>query len=677
MDKRAILIVEDEAIVAADLAGKLVQLGYEVAGSVARGEEAIDLADHVRPDLVLMDIKLEGPLDGIETAEAIRRKHDVPIIYLTAHSDAATLARARLSEPFGYILKPFEERELATNIEMALYKHELDRQTREQRDQLLARAEELQAANEALRSSRTGALNLMEDALEARSRAEQVSEELRREIAERMRVEDALREGEQLLRDVIDGSPAPIFLKDRDGKFITINSSLERMLGMSRQELKGKTDYDIAPKEVADYWRSHDREVMATGKAIQIEEVADLQDGHHIFLANKFPLVNARGQVYGVGAISHDITDRKKADEALRESERRYRSLFENMMHGFAYCKMLYDDVGRPLDFLYLGVNNAFGRLTGLEDVIGKRVTEVIPGIKELHPELFEIYGRVASTGQSEKFEIELLPLRVWLAVSVYSIEKDHFVAIFDNITERKHAEEELHKLAEDLKRSNADLQQFAYIASHDLQTPLRNVEGFVKMLARRYRGKLDEKADEFIEYISSGVKDMQVLIMDILEYSKVGSGDKTLSVIDTSLCIGKAISNLSEEIEEKKAEIVLTEPFPSVLGDPLQLTSLFQNLIGNAIKFCGGRPLINISVEKKGREYVFSVRDNGIGINSEDCGKIFAVFHRLHSKSDYPGTGIGLAICQKIVERHGGRIWVESEQGKGSTFFFTLPAQE
>jgi len=232
-------------------------------------------------------------------------------------------------------------------------------------------------------------------------------------------------------------------------------------------------------------------------------------------------------------------------------------------------------------------------------------------------------------------------------------------------------------QLTEDLKRSNSDLEQFAYIASHDLQSPLRNVEGFVQLLARRYKGKLDGKADEFIQYISTGVKDMQMLILDILEYSKVGSEGRTFTTVDSSSCVTKALSNLKDAIAEKHAEITCPEKLPQVHGDFAQLTSLFQNLLGNAIKFCTENPIIHISTKKEGPEYIFSVRDNGIGINPEVSDKIFAVFHRLHTKTEYPGTGIGLAICKKIVERHGGRIWVKSEPGKGSTFFFSLPAGE
>jgi PAS domain S-box-containing protein len=260
------------------------------------------------------------------------------------------------------------------------------------------------------------------------------------------------------------------------------------------------------------------------------------------------------------------------------------------------------------------------------------------------------------------------------------------------DITERKRAEEELNKyrehleelvqtrteelrqLSEELRRSNADLQQFAYAASHDLQEPLRGVEGFVKLLEKRYKGNLDTKADEFIEYIVDGVKRMQALIKDLLEYSQVGAKGKRFKPVDSSLVVGLAVGNLKAAIEESGA-IVTYDDLPTVMGDFSQLSRLFQNLIGNAIKFHREELLgVHVSAELKGNEWVFSVRDNGIGMDPKSAERIFIIFQRLHSKEEYPGTGIGLAICKKIVERHGGRIWAESEPGKGSTFYFSLP---
>jgi len=246
-----------------------------------------------------------------------------------------------------------------------------------------------------------------------------------------------------------------------------------------------------------------------------------------------------------------------------------------------------------------------------------------------------------------------------------------------EDITERKKTEKELNNLTEELKRSNADLEQFAYSASHDLQEPLRVIEGFVKLLSKRYKGKLDAKGNEFIEFTIEGVQRMKMLIKDLLEYSQIGMKNKKFSLVDSSMPLALALANLQRSIEENKA-VVTYDALPKVLADSSQLSRLFQNLIGNAIKFNGNElPKIHISAELKGEEWIFSVSDNGIGIDPKNFDRIFTVFQRLHAREEYEGTGIGLAICKKIVERHGGRIWVESEFGKGTTFYFTLPYQE
>ena len=250
-------------------------------------------------------------------------------------------------------------------------------------------------------------------------------------------------------------------------------------------------------------------------------------------------------------------------------------------------------------------------------------------------------------------------------------------VVTFRDVTEIRKAEEELVQLTEELKRSNADLEQFAYAASHDLQEPLRVVAGFVKLLEKRYKGRLDEKADEFIEYTIEGVTRMQALIKDLLDYSQVGTKGKRFTDTDCAVMIGRAISNLKMAVEESGA-MVTYDDLPHIMADSGQLVRVFQNLMGNAIKFRGReKPKIHVSARREDHAWLFSVRDNGIGIEPESAERIFVVFQRLHAKEEYPGTGIGLAVCKKIVERHGGRIWVESEPGNGSTFYFTIPDRE
>jgi light-regulated signal transduction histidine kinase (bacteriophytochrome) len=235
----------------------------------------------------------------------------------------------------------------------------------------------------------------------------------------------------------------------------------------------------------------------------------------------------------------------------------------------------------------------------------------------------------------------------------------------------------ELERHAEALARSNDELQQFAYVASHDLQEPLRTISSYVQLLSRRYKSQLDSDALEFIGFAVEGTKRMQNLINDLLSLSRVGTRGRDLEPTDCNLALNDSLANLEAALQETGAE-VSRDPLPTVLADKPQLTQLFQNLIGNAIKFHAGEaPKIHISCQANGKDYTIGVRDNGIGIDPRHAERIFQVFQRLHDRDKYPGTGIGLAICKKIVERHGGHIWLESQPGEGATFLFNLSQAE
>jgi len=251
------------------------------------------------------------------------------------------------------------------------------------------------------------------------------------------------------------------------------------------------------------------------------------------------------------------------------------------------------------------------------------------------------------------------------------------FSLVTKDVTERKDAEDALARHTNELARSNSELEHFAYVASHDLQEPLRMISNYTQLLARRYQGRFDSDADEFIGFAVDGAQRMQQLINDLLAYSRVGTKGREFEDADLESVLDGALRNLTISIQESGA-VITHDPLPALRADSGQLVQLLQNLIGNALKFRGDAPpRVHISAQRTGSEWVFGVRDNGIGIDQQYADRVFIVFQRLHTRSEYPGTGIGLAICKRVVERHGGRIWLESRPDEGTTFFFTLPGVE
>ena len=360
--------------------------------------------------------------------------------------------------------------------------------------------------------------------------------------------------------------------------------------------------------------------------------------------------------------------------EALRASEQRYRRLFDTMDEGFCIIQMIFDAENRPVDYRFLEINAAFQRQSGLREAEGKLMRELAPAHESIW---FEIYGGIALTGEAKHFENEARALNRWFDVHAYRVgppEERQVAIVFNDITRIKQAELNLRATIVDLERSNKELEQFAYVASHDLQEPLRMVSSYTQLLAERYHGQLDDKADKFIHYAVDGAVRMQLLINDLLAYSRVGTKGKAPEPVDARAVVGEVLNQLKMNIEEARA-LITSDELPTVRGDASQLAQLFQNLIGNALKFRGAAiPQIHIDARDNGNEWLFAVRDNGIGIEAQYAEKIFVIFQRLHAKDEYPGSGIGLAICKKIVERHGGRIWFESALGEGTTFYFTIP---
>ena len=398
------------------------------------------------------------------------------------------------------------------------------------------------------------------------------------------------------------------------------------------------------------------------------DEVGQLSQAFDRMTANLQEITVSRDE------LAQEVEERKRAEAALRESEARFRSLFENMTEGVVLHELLYDDQGQAVDYRIVSANASYEKHTGLNpEKIQGQLASIAYGTGAA-PYLEE-FARVAQTGQAYAFETFFPPMQRYFQISVTSPRRDQFVTVFEDITPRKQAEERLQRTLVDLERSNQDLEEFAYVASHDLQEPLRKMANFSEMLATRYQGQLDDRADKYLGYIADGAKRMKDLINDLLAFSRVGKADFRLTSTDMNDILQGTLNDIQPLVREKQAEIT-HELLPTLKVNPHQMGQLLQNLIANAIKFHGDQPpRIHISARQEGREWVMAVHDNGIGFEPQYAEGIFKIFRRLHTKEEYPGTGIGLAICKKIMERHGGRIWAETEPGRGATFYFTIPA--
>ena len=496
-----------------------------------------------------------------------------------------------------------------------------------------------------------------------------------RDITDRKRAEAALAEEVARRRVLFEQSKDGIVVFDPSGKTIESNLSFARMLGYSVEEMRHLYvwDYDEHMS------REQILEEMGNVKSapITLETRHRRKDGTLVNVEISSTAIQLGADIVYY-AVVRDITDRKRAQEALRKSEQRFQLIAEAVDEAFwitdpaighmIYISSAYERVwGRSLESLYADPRSFLSPVH--PDDLGPTLAH-LERMKSALP-LDHEYRIVRPDGSL-----------VWIWNRGFPVrgadgEVEYYVGVAKDITERKRMEEALKQNVEKLARSNAELERFAYVASHDLQEPLRMVASYTQLLAQRYSGQLDERADRYIHYAVDGATRMQQLIVDLLAYSRVNSKALDLRLTDCAVAVSGSLQNLKAAIDESDASVTW-DPLPTLMADSTQLVQLFQNLLGNAIKFRRELPpRIHISAVDAGAEWLFSVRDNGIGIDPRHADSIFKVFQRLHGRSEYPGTGIGLALCKTVVERHGGKIWVESEVGVGSNFRFTLPKRK
>ena len=500
------------------------------------------------------------------------------------------------------------------------------------------------------------------------------------------------------LAAIVESSDDAIISKTLDGIIQTWNHAAERIFGYSADEVVGHPiSILIPPDRVHEETEILDR--LKRGKRIEhfeTERVA--KDGRHVQISLAIsPILDADGRVIGASKVARDITERKQMESKLRENDERLRAIFNQTSVGIAQV----DLSGR-----FVLVNQEFCRMAGrsAQELLELRMQDIThPDDVAYNQVLFDWLVKEGGNFEIEKRYVLPDGSLIWVHNSVAAItdprgKPEYVVAISQDISDRRCAEMALQEIKADLEqrvqqrtrelqaanetlqqhtealiKSNVELERFAYVCSHDLREPLRMVSSFSDLLARRHKDKLEPEAREFLDFIMDGASRMDQLIRDVLSYSRLSSREKKAERVDCESVLLKASINLSSAIADSQAKVT-HDPLPVVEGDTTQLTQLFQNLLGNALKFRRGAPRIHISATRDGQHCRFSVKDNGIGIESQYRDRIFQIFQRLHTRSEYTGTGIGLAICKKIVENHGGRIWVESAPGKGSTFYFTLP---
>ncbi len=492
------------------------------------------------------------------------------------------------------------------------------------------------------------------------------------DITTELKVKTELAESEERYKLLAESAQEGIFLLSKDYTLEFVNYYAAKIINPNTQPenlLNNKTHTSIfnIPNDVF-------KKAFNEKNIINVDSVVMIE-GKKTYLETKLvPIIDEKNRVKSLLGVSRDETENRYLLEKLDESRTMLNTIINSVPQRIFW---------KDRKSIYLGCNLNFAQDGGLEsvdEIIGKNDFE-LPW-KDLADFYIEDDKTVMENSVTLLDKIESLTKadgsKVWISTCKVPLknimgETIGVLGIFEDVTEKKIIEEQLHETLYKLETSNKELEQFAYIASHDLQEPLRMVASYTQLLEQRYKNKLDEQADQYIYFAVDGAKRMQKLIDDLLDYSRVTTKGKELTIINLAEVMGKVMVALSSKIHETGA-VIVNGNLPKVLGDETQIVRVFQNLLDNSIKYSGGKqPTIFINAEDNGDKYLLRVRDNGIGIQPEYKDRIFEIFERLHSTKDYPGTGIGLAICKRIVERHGGRIWLDESITEGAQFCFTL----
>jgi PAS domain S-box-containing protein len=613
-----ILLVEDEQIVAKYVEKQLAGAGYRVLASIAKGEEAMEKVRSLQPDIVLMDIKLIGGMDGIEAADLIRKNYQTPVIFLSSLTDDESFQRAKLAEPFGYLVKPIDIKEFNRVVDMALYKNRIYKE-------LLDTKQRFQIAIEAAKT-RVWELWLDKDTLTLDSNLPQLF-----------------------------GYNTKDILKDRIN--LIYEEDKELVLQAIKECSEGKS------------------------KSFEIEHRTYKKDGSigwTLLRGLQIPPENGKpGRLIGSAT---DITERKSYEEELKKSEEKFRKVFENSGIGMVMVEP---------DGQFFKVNKAFCDITGYSEpeIIGKNFRDIthpddLDKSVGLTNELLEDISKETSTVEKRYFHKN--GNLIW-ALTIMSLIRDpngkpqFFITQIQDITNRKKYEEKLLQYTDELKILNASKDKFFSIISHDLRTPFNSLLGISEFIIQSYEEMSREEIKESISNIFRSSQKVYNLILNLFEWTRMQSGrfEVEKTPLNLSNYVGEILNLYIQSAELKKVKLInnVSEVI-HVVADKYMLETILRNLINNAIKFTNREGNVSISAIRKGNFAEIAVSDNGVGINEENQKKLFRIDTKFQTNgtADEAGTGLGLILCKEFVGENGGTIYVNSEEGKGTKFIFTLP---